>query len=256
MNENLSYFLQDKIFFLFGAEIEFYILVDEILDLKSLKIQQLYQKLVEFAKNNGFIIDGISKEDGINQFEIQFQPTDCWEDLADNIIKIKNKIANSIEVDFSAKPFDNQPGSSIHYHIALYSETTGSLFLNQKILYNAIGGLLKNMPKDIKIFAPTKNCLKRYIPNNCGKHIHYPTNYSWGFNNRTCALRIPNSSGIHPQNTRIEHRLSSPVSDPHKCLEAIVDSVTQGILDNSATIEPIYGNAFDYQYNFIEKIIK
>lgn len=256
MTKEISDFLNDETFFLFGAEIEFYISSEQSLTLKSPQMEEFYQKLQSFAKNNNFIINGLDKEDGINQFEIQIQPNDYAEELADNIIKAKNEISKLVNANFLAKPFEGQPGSGMHFHISLYSEKTGNLFINQGILYNAIGGLLKDMPNDMVIFAPTENCLKRFIPNNCGKHIHYPTNYSWGFNNRTCAIRIPQSAISHPQNTRIEHRMASPIANPHKCLNAIVESITQGIINKTTPPKPIFGNAFDMQYSFIEKIAK
>ncbi len=243
----------DDVFFLFATEIEFFVLDDEILTLKSDKIQKFYQDLQNFAQKNNIIIENIEKEDGINQFEIQLQPNDLASELSDQIVLIKNEIARLLTVDFRAKPFIDRPGNSMHFHISLYDENEQNLFMKldqdyQNNLYYAVGGLLKNMPSSMPIFAPTQNCYERYKIDKT-KHIQYPTNYSWGINNRTCAIRIPQSITVNPQNTRIEHRVCSGIADPHSSLSAIIDGICEGIINKIMPPDPIFGNSFDAQYN-------
>ena len=75
-----------------------------------------------------------------------------------------------------------------------------------------------------------------------------PTHISYGNNNRTVMIRMPDS---YPK--RLEHRLAAADADPYLVIYAILNSIFQGI-PNYAKInrlEKIYGNAFDTQYNLM-----
>ncbi len=75
-----------------------------------------------------------------------------------------------------------------------------------------------------------------------------PTHISFGGNNRTVAIRMPDS---RPH--RLEHRLSSPSIEPYIAIYAILKSILLG-LDNPDIINKIpktFGNAFDDQYNLV-----
>jgi glutamine synthetase len=84
-------------------------------------------------------------------------------------------------------------------------------------------------------------------------HKHYSINYSWGFNNRTCAIRIPQSTFIAPSNTRIEHRVCSPVANMNLAIASILYSLSFGITNNLTAAQPIYGDAFDPQYMHLKR---
>jgi glutamine synthetase len=146
----------------------------------------------------------------------------------------------------------------MHFHISMYDENERNLFMKindnyQNNLYHAVGGLLQQMPISMPIFAPTPNCYERYKLDNT-KHIQYPTNYSWGINNRTCAIRIPQSTTEDPQDTRIEHRVCSGIADPYQSLSVIIEAIENGIVNKIKPPEPIFGNSFDSQYNCIKII--
>ncbi|WP_425364155.1 hypothetical protein [Candidatus Tisiphia endosymbiont of Hybos culiciformis] len=80
------------------------------------------------------------------------------------------------------------------------------------------------------------------------KNFMAPTNVSFGNNNRTVAVRIPDSS---PR--RVEHRIASPLTDPYLAIFTILNSILLGLEfpDKINNINKIYGNAFDQQYNLV-----
>lgn len=256
-----------------SAELEFYLIkangeqLSERLNLKSEKIKELTEKLLTYDdkikrinddKNNDkkFIrIESLEEEDGYNQFEVQFLPTNNPVELAENIINFKNLISKITNVDFRAKPYNTEPTSSLHFHISIYYKGL-NLFAKDNPyedneyhylpLYWCIAGLLKLTPKFIKYYAPTKNCQERYvIPKRYQKYIHYPTRICWGFNNRTCAIRIPRKPSEDPLNCRIEHRLSSSIANPYLVLFAIFYSMKYGVINELEAPEPVYTRAFE-----------
>ena len=105
-----------------------------------------------------------------------------------------------------------------------------------------IGGLLYTIADFMIFFAPNKNSYKRYTT----KSMTTPHNISWGYNNRTTALRIlKNSKG----NPRIEHRVSGSDANPLKVASAMLCGAYLGLREQITPIPPTYGLAFDPQYN-------
>ena len=77
-----------------------------------------------------------------------------------------------------------------------------------------------------------------------------PVNLSWGYDNRTCAIRIIGKN----QNRRLEFRIPDSNCDIKKATTKFLEMVYKGINSNTKPTPPIYGNAFDNQYNHISKL--
>ncbi len=254
---------QDDLTVKVSAELEFYIVnkeqkqLDERLTTNSTQIKNIIKKLSVNDKSgkNKLQIESFEDEDGFNQFEVQFLPTNSPVKLAENIVSFKEKIQTITNVDFRAKPYKTEPTSSLHFHISVYYKNA-NLFAKDNPadsseyyympLYWCIAGMLKLMPKFIKYFAPTDNCRERYwLPKKDQKFIHYPTHICWGFNNRTCAIRVPRKPSEDPLNCRIEHRVSSSMADPYLALFAIIAGMHYGVAKQLNCPEPVYGRAFE-----------
>jgi len=109
---------------------------------------------------------------------------------------------------------------------------------NNYVLW-AIGGMLEKMAENIHIFVPTEESRKRIEP-----WFNAPTKICWGRNNRSTAIRIPDSK---PK--RIEHRVSGADAEPLKVISAIVDAASYGIVNQTPPDEEIFGNAWEDKYN-------
>ena len=253
-----------------GAELEFYIVdkngekLSEKFDCKSQFIKNIVSLLMLYDnkfddekkdKNGKLRIESFEEEDGYNQFEVQFLPTNNPLQIAENINNFKEAIKKFVDVDFRAKPYKDEPSSSLHFHISVYYNGN-NLFAKENPydddeyhylpLYWSIAGMLELMPKFIKVFAPTDNCKTRYyLPKRDEKFIHYPTHICWGFNNRTCAIRIPKKPMEDPLNCRIEHRISSSMADPYLVLFAIFCGMQYGIAQELECPEPVFGRAYE-----------
>ena len=117
--------------------------------------------------------------------------------------------------------------------------------------------MLDFMLQSMVIFAPTENCYERYLyPRKMQRYIHFPTGVSWGFNNRTCAIRIPKKPTEDPKNCRIEHRVCSTQADPYLSLFCIISAMTFGVKYQLECPEPVYGNSFDAIHDYIKPFPK
>jgi glutamine synthetase len=95
------------------------------------------------------------------------------------------------EATFMPKPFIDLSGNGFHMHISLYDLEGNNVFSNGEPLGNdtlrhAIGGLAATMHEGMLFAAPGANSYRRF-----SRHCYTPLYPSWGHNNRTVAMRIP-----------------------------------------------------------------
>ncbi len=244
-----------------STELEFYLIGEKNHILQSINnIKQSLQK-------QDIEVEKISEETGNNQYEVSLAHIDNASIAVENCRKLKEIIIlssknNGVEADFSAKPFANQPGSGLHVHISMINTDGKNIY--QKMLDSkesdflmwSIGGLCEFMLESMIFFAPSEQSYQRFtaelnkeiakdIP--MQKYNNAPVNVSWGGNNRTTAIRIPEST-ISPDNRHIEHRVAGSDADPEKVIAVILAAIYQGIKNKILPPEKIYGNAFDKQY--------
>ena len=205
-----------------GVEIEFYLSPNiNISDLESIVGIQ------------------IKKEKGNYQFEIDLPPSIDLINYVKKIDMLKYNISKGAEklggnVNFHPKPFQNDYGNSIHFHIS-FDKELDLIHQAQSICHYMLDSFLIFMPNEEDYLRIDKNYMT-------------PTHVSFGGNNRTVAIRMPDSL---PK--RLEHRISSPSIDSYLAIYAILQSILMG-LDNPDIINKIpktFGNAFDTQYNLV-----
>lgn len=190
------------------------------------------------------------KERGRDQYEISLRPATPEKIIADtNVLKriITDAAAtHAMRADFSAKPFADDEGNGLHIHIHLEDENGKNLFTKDDEVMSdhlrfSLGGLLAWLPDTMPIFAPNPESYSRFAAG-----TRAPTTVSWGANNRTTALRLPDSE---KNNKRIEHRVAGADADIEKVINIIFASIHFGI---EMKIEPpaqIYGDASLAMYN-------
>lgn len=199
----------------------------------------------------------VEKEKGWNQFECVFNhEIEKIETVIENIAHIKAIInfysrKYGVFPTLKAKPFDNDYGSGLHFHISLHNKNGLNLFSSgfieeNEMLNHAVAGILEFSTLAPYVMGLKKEDYKRFQPG-----YMVPTNVSWGGNNRTTLIRIPEGNA---QIRRIEYRLPPSSADPEKsllvCLLGIVFGVSRKIMP-----EPrIFGNAYDSHYDFLERL--
>ncbi|QGR02230.1 glutamine synthetase [Ehrlichia ruminantium] len=233
-----------------GIELEFYF--DNIPKNNfTLLINSIKNKLSCFSCN-------ISQEKSELQYEIQTLHTSNISRLISEIDTFKEILQNNAEkfhgnTNFFAKPYLDKPGNAFHVHINLLDKNTNNLFSQQNnemsthLLYS-IGGLCTLMKKHMIFFAPHHNSYLRYIH----ADIDTPTTVSWGGNNRSTAIRIPNTTN-NPSSCRIEHRVAGADCNYKQVITSILQGIIYGIQNKIQPIPRTYGIASDSQYN-LEKL--
>ena len=103
-------------------------------------------------------------------------------------------------------------------------------------LRHAIGGLIKTMPEVTLIMAPHLNSYRRLV-----SETHAPNIISWGYENRTVALRVP---GGDNKSKRIEHRVAGSDVNPYMLISSIVLGANEGIEKQIEPPNPEVGNAY------------
>jgi len=149
----------------------------------------------------------------------------------------------------------------MHVHLSLYDQADNNLFVKHNdeespLLLNIIGGLLKYLPASLPFFLAAEQDFERFnakfeLSNEERRYkcnaTNAPTNISWGVNNRTTALRIPDS---HREKgaRRVEHRVPASSANPYLVLTGVLLGAYLGVRERLDAPDRIWGNAFDEQY--------
>jgi glutamine synthetase len=99
-----------------------------------------------------------------------------------------------------------------------------------------VGGQQRLMPELLAMVAPTVNSFSRLVPG-----FWAPTSATWGYENRTCALRVIGGSA---RSQRVEYRIAAADINPYVALAAAIGSGLWGIENRIEPDAPIAGNAY------------
>lgn len=145
---------------------------------------------------------------------------------------------------FMAKPFGELAGNGMHVHCSLLDRQGNNVFDNgteqgSELLAQAIAGCLASMADAMAIFAPNINACRRF---QLGSHA--PLAASWGYENRTVALRIPTGN---TRDRRIEHRVAGADANPYLAVAAILAGMLYGIEQKLCPPPATEGDAYRQQ---------
>lgn len=193
--------------------------------------------------------EGIVKEAAPAQFEINMAHSDDVMALADKIIRMQRCIRAvaarfGLIASFMPKPMEDQAGNGMHVHCSLLEENGVNVFNDgsgqgSDLLRYALGGCLEIMGDSMLVFAPSFNGYRRFQVGN-----HAPTVPTWGWDNRTTALRIPAGP---PEALRIEHRVAGADANPYLVMAVILAGVLRGLRDKTDPGPAVEGNAWDQE---------
>ena len=180
-------------------------------------------------------------EDANGQFEQNFQFADAlttcdravfFRYMVESLAQQRGLIAT-----FMPKPFSHLTGNGCHFHVSLWkddknlferdsSEDPRGLGLSE-LAYSFIGGLKANAKAYIAVTAPTVNSYKRLVVGAPTSGATWaPAYISYGYNNRTQMLRVPDAG-------RIEDRTVDGSCNPYlgatAMLAAGLDGVDRGL---------------------------
>jgi glutamine synthetase len=99
-----------------------------------------------------------------------------------------------------------------------------------------IGGLQEILPQITPLFAPNVNSFRRMRPS-----YSAPINLQWGYDNRSCGLRVPISER---QARRVENRLPGADSNPYLAIAASLIAGYVGLMNKIKPSGNVVGNAY------------
>jgi glutamine synthetase len=214
--------------------------------------EDLIESIYEHAETASLHLDTMIHESGTAQLEINFNHGDPVH-VSDQVLVFKRivrqvALKHGVYATFMAKPMENQPGSAMHLHVSLVDAKKGAnLFSaraedgsddNTDLFRHFVGGLQKYLGEVTPLFAPNVNSFRRMLPD-----FSAPINLQWGYDNRSCGLRVPISAA---ENRRIENRLPGADANPYLALAAVLVCGYIGIRDKIPPSEMVQGSAYKW----------
>ncbi|MBB5514146.1 glutamine synthetase [Rubricella aquisinus] len=211
---------------------------DRLLDAQvyRLSVQDPFVPILNDMRNAaqalGADADAALAEFGPGQFEINLAHTNDAVGAADQAILLKYALrgvarANGMEACYMAKPYGDQSGSGMHFHVSLLDKDGRNLFsgAEEGVLNPSLAGVVAKlrdvMPASTLVFAPHLNSFRRLAPGS-----YAPTIAAWGLDNRGTALRVPTTMGA---GARVEHRVPGSDANPYLVLAVILQAVLEGL---------------------------
>ncbi|HEV7899944.1 MAG TPA: glutamine synthetase family protein [Planosporangium sp.] len=211
--------------------------------LGTARVEPLLRRIRREMAGAGLAPESAKGECNLGQHEIAFRYADALT-CADNHAVYKNgakEIAaqEGMALTFMAKP-NQREGNSCHIHFSLRSPdgqpVLGDGHGMSTLMRQALAGVLATMCEFTLMYAPNVNSYKRFQPGSFA-----PTAVRWGYDNRTCALRVV---GHSPEGLRFENRVPGGDVNPYLAIAAIAAGVLYGI-ENSLELEEAFaGNAY------------
>jgi len=165
------------------------------------------------------------------QFEINLKHSTDVVATCDQSLMLKRIVkaaaeSHGFEATFMAKPFIEHAGNGMHVHASIY-KNDHNIFasngdeLGSNELKAAIGGLAQAFNEMVLICAPGANSYRRFSPD-----CYTPMYPSWGYNNRSVAMRIPIGSD---NAKRVEFRLGGADANPYLVVATVLAAMKLGI---------------------------
>ncbi|MCB1832868.1 MAG: glutamine synthetase [Geminicoccaceae bacterium] len=208
--------------------------------------EDFFDLLDQFCEAQDLPIKGALSEFAPGQFEVNLSHVDDIVQACDDSLMFKRCVKAAARLtgrraSFMAKPFEDQSGNGLHVHMSLVDAKGRNVFSEvadgEERLRHAVWGLQQTMGESVLLFAPNANSYRRLQP------LSYaPTAPTWGYNNRTVALRIPAGPD---KARRIEHRTAGADANPYLVVASILAGVLHGIGEKGDPGAPITGNAYD-----------
>jgi glutamine synthetase len=209
------------------------------------RVEPLLHAIRAGMRGAGMTVESAKGECNPGQHEIAFKYTDALRTCDNHVIyktgakEIAAQLGHSLT--FMAK-YNQREGNSCHIHLSLRDENDAPVFAGDRpggvspTFEHFLAGQLAGLRELSYFFAPNVNSYKRYQPGSFA-----PTAVAWGFDNRTCALRVVG----HGHSLRFENRLPGGDVNPYLAVAAMIAAGLHGV-DNELPLEPAYaGNAYE-----------
>jgi len=212
--------------------------------LGTARVEPLLRAIRNGMAGAGMTVESAKGECNLGQHEIAFRYREAL-GTADNHVVYKNgakEIASAagMSLTFMAK-FDEREGNSCHLHVSLRDGRDRPVFAGDgpggfsPVFEQFLAGQLACQREFTLLMAPNINSYKRFALGSFA-----PTAVAWGFDNRTCALRVIG----HGSSLRVENRVPGGDVNPYLALAASIAAGLHGIEQELSLEEAFAGNAY------------
>jgi glutamine synthetase len=204
--------------------------------------------MYDYCGAMGLDVDTLIHESGAAQLEVNLLHADAMS-RADQVFLFKRTmreaaLRHGIYATFLAKPMENEPGSAMHIHQSVVDARTGrNVFAGKEVgdlspvFAHYLGGLQKYAPAAMAFFGPNVNSYRRLAFGEVS-----PKNVQWGYDNRTCGLRVPLDT---VENTRVESRFAGSDANPYLAMAGTLACGLLGIREKLKPTAPLATSAQD-----------
>lgn len=211
----------------------------------STRMEPLLRDIRNSMDGAGMYNEGVKGECNLGQQEIAFRYAHAV-NTCDNhsIYKSGSKEiadAHGKSITFMAK-FNEREGSSCHIHASLRDFHGSPVFAEDAdpdgmspMFRQFIAGQLKLMREFTLLYAPNINSYKRFVEGSFA-----PTAVAWGFDNRSCALRVVGKG----HSMRVENRVPGADVNQYLAVSGLLASGLYGIEHELDLEDALTGNAY------------
>ena len=157
-----------------------------------------------------------------------------------------------VSLTFMAK-YNEREGNSCHIHLSLADAAGNNAMAGDgeggmsDVMRHFLAGQLAALRDFSLLYAPNINSYKRFQPGSFA-----PTAVAWGYDNRTCSLRVVG----HGRSMRFENRLPGGDVNPHLAVAGMVAAGLYGIEQKLELPEPCAGNAYTADYAHVPTTLR
>ena len=208
-------------------------------------VAPLMREIRAAATAQGILADAVISEAAPGQFEVNLLHRADPMRAADDAVLFRRLVKgiarrHGWRATFMPKPYYEFAGSGTHVHVSLIDadgrNAFGEVAGGDALLASAAAGLLASARETALVHVHSHNGFRRLAPG-----AYAPTTLSWGYDNRSVAVRVPNGG---PKARRLEHRIAGADANPYLVLAAILAGMHAGIVSELVPPPPLTGDAY------------
>ncbi len=218
---------------------------------------EFYSQLLDWCRTARIVIEAAHEEMSPGFMECSIRHG-TGVDIADQgaLFKLMAKTVaqrRGLLLTFMARWSNQADGQSGHVHISLsgtngetvFHDAAGDRGMSQN-MRNFLGGMQALMPELLLMLGPNINSFKRFVPG-----IFAPTVAGWGWENRSCALRVIPGS---PKSQRIECRTPGADTNPYLSLACLLGAGLHGVEQKIEPTEPVEGVIYGREHELPDRL--
>ncbi|MDX6355655.1 MAG: glutamine synthetase [Streptomyces sp.] len=215
--------------------------------LATSRVEPLLRRLRNEMAGAGLVPESAKGECNLGQHEVVFRYDEALTTCDQHsIYKTGAKeiaAQEGMSLTFMAK-YDAREGNSCHIHLSLQDADGGPVLAGadgnmSPVMRHFVAGQLAALRDFTLMFAPNVNSYKRYREGSFA-----PTAAAWGYDNRTCAVRVVG----HGPSLRMENRVPGGDVNPYLAVAAMIAAGLHGVDQELELPEPCAGNAYTADY--------